>query len=257
MQVEWDTPAYEKISDPRLRRAEAVIDRLELSGTERVLDIGCGTGRLTEQLLRRLPGGRVIALDPSARMVHEASRRLAGERDRTELIVADAAEPLPVEPPVDAVLSTATFHWVLDHDRLFANIAAVLRPGGRLVAQCGGAGNLSKVIGIVRDLGGAVDEVNFATPEATVGRLTRAGFCDCMAWLQPEPTPFDGPEELGCFLEQIVLRTYLPRLPGSQRSGFLLRVMEQLGDHSLDFVRLNIDARRADGDAAEGGGCRW
>ena len=113
-----------------------VLDRLELRGDERVLDAGCGTGRVTAALVERLPRGEVVAVDGSPAMVAQARERLG---DRADVRVADLLE-LELERPVDAILSTATFHWIADHERLFARLLGVLVPGGRLVAQCGGAG---------------------------------------------------------------------------------------------------------------------
>src|SRR5688572_16159935 len=132
MSQEWDAATYDRVADPMARWGSAVLDRLPLEGDERVLDAGCGSGRVTEQLAARLPRGRVVALDASDAMLDEARRRLAPFGERIEYVLADLAEPLPIADPVDAVLSTATFHWVLDHDALFRNLAAVLRPGGRL-----------------------------------------------------------------------------------------------------------------------------
>src|SRR5512144_2104322 len=119
---------------------EAVLERLTLRGDERVLDAGCGSGRVTERLAERLPAGHVVALDGSASMVRQARVRLARFGERVSYVVADLGRPLPIASRVDAILSTATFHWVPDHDALFRNLAAIVRPGGRLVAQCGGAG---------------------------------------------------------------------------------------------------------------------
>ena len=137
---EWNAPAYDRVADPMTRWGAEVLERLPLEGDETVLDAGCGTGRVTELLLANLPRGRVIALDFSAAMLAEAGRRLATSGDRVSFVQADLAQPLPIDGPVDAVLSTATFHWVMDHDALFANLAAVMRPNGWLVAQCGGFG---------------------------------------------------------------------------------------------------------------------
>ena len=140
MTREWDARTYDRVADPMTRWGNAVLDRLPLTGDERVLDAGCGTGRVTEVLAERLPNGHVVALDGSAAMVDEARDRLARFGDRVSYVVADLGSPIPLDEPVDAILSTATFHWVPDHDALFANLAAVLRHGGWLVAQCGGVG---------------------------------------------------------------------------------------------------------------------
>src|SRR5215216_1662812 len=136
MPRDWDATAYERLSAPLEAMGREVLQRLELDGDETVLDAGCGTGRVTAVLAERLPRGRVIAVDGSPAMVEEARRRLPASVDVRE---ADLLE-LELEEPVDAVISTATFHWIRDHDRLFRRLRDVLVPGGRLVAQCGGEG---------------------------------------------------------------------------------------------------------------------
>ena len=167
MARDWDAATYERIADPQFGWGAAVVERLELEGGETVLDAGCGPGRVTELLLDRLPRGRVVALDGSPAMIGRARERLRPFGDRVRFLVADLGEPIPLAEPVDAILSTATFHWVSDHDALFRNLAAVLRPGGQLVAQCGGAGNLDTVVAALRDLGAdPFSSKVFATPEA-------------------------------------------------------------------------------------------
>ena len=161
------------------RWGSAVLDRLPLRGDERVLDAGCGSGRVTEQLAERLPDGQVIALDGSSSMIEAARERLARFGDRVDYVVADLGVPLPIEGQVDAVLSTATFHWVPDHDALFANLAAVMRPGGRLVAQCGGAGNIASIKRVLAGIGdGWLGAVHYETVLATTRRLEAAGYVD-------------------------------------------------------------------------------
>ncbi len=189
MTREWDGPTYDRIADPMARMGVAVVGRLTLRGDERVLDAGCGSGRVTELLLDRLPSGRVIALDASASMITEARARLAPYGHRVECLVADLARRLPVAEPVDAILSTATFHWIRDHDALFHHLAAVLRPGGQLVAQCGGKGNVASLIEVLRHVGdGWTGPWNFATPEETRRRLSTAGFTQIESWLQCRPS---------------------------------------------------------------------
>ena len=202
---DWNASSYDRVADPQTRWGAEVLERLPLDGDETVLDAGCGTGRVTELLLARLPRGRVVALDASAAMLGEARGRLARFGDQVTYVHADLAEPLPIDEPVDAVLSTATFHWVPDHDALFANLAAVMHPGGQLAAQCGGHGNIATVAAALVDLGIA-PAWNFATPEATVRRLADAGFTDAEVWLEPHPVELEPGEPLLTYLATIPLK---------------------------------------------------
>ena len=244
---DWDAATYDRVSGPMTRWGTAVLDRLPLEGDESVLDAGCGSGRVTELLASRLPRGRVVALDASPSMIEEARGRLAGFGDRVAYVVADLGRPLPLGSlaPVDAILSTATFHWVPDHDALFANLAAVLRVGGRLVAQCGGSGNIASIQAVLATIGdGWLGDVHFETPEATARRLAAAGFVDIETWLQPEPTRFERGEAFETYLRTVVLGSHVARLPPSERDAFVSEVAGRLGDPVIDYVRLNITARR-------------
>jgi trans-aconitate 2-methyltransferase len=245
---DWDAATYDRVADPQARWGGAVLERLPLAGDELVLDAGCGTGRVTELLLERLPRGRVIALDASPAMVEQARRRLARSDGRVDFVVADLGRPLslPGGVPVDAVLSTATFHWVPDHDALFRNLAAVLRPGGRLVAQCGGAGNIASIRAILATIGdGWTGEAHYETPEATAERLAAAGFTAIETWLQPEPTRFDAGEPLETFLRTVILGGHVARLAEVDRDAFIHGVASRLPEPVVDYVRLNIVATRA------------
>ena len=243
MPRDWDAARYHRLSGPQLRWGRAVVDRLELRGDERVLDAGCGSGRVTALILERLPGGTVVAMDGSASMIDAAHETLSPFGDRVEFVVGDLLDPIPVEP-VDAVFSNATFHWILDHDALFANLAAVLRPGGQLVAQCGGAGNIARMDTIVRALGHAFDGTKrFATPEETRASLERAGFTGIEAWLHPEPTDIPA-EDFPAFLETVCLGGILQGLDEDERAALVRDVAERMPDHRIDYVRLNIRARR-------------
>jgi trans-aconitate 2-methyltransferase len=239
---DWDAATYDRIAAPMTRWGRVVVDRLELRGDERVLDAGCGTGKVTAMLRELLPGGEIVVLDGSASMVASARERL-GEEGVTYL-VADLLEPVPIDPPVDAVLSTATFHWIPDHDRLFANLAAIMRPGAQLVAQCGGRGNIASVEAALRHMGESFEgRKHFAGPEDTRERLERAGFTDIETWLQDEPTPLD-PEDLEPYLATIALGDHVDGMSEGERRAFAHEVAIRLPASAIDYVRLNITAHR-------------
>ncbi|HLY14557.1 MAG TPA: methyltransferase domain-containing protein, partial [Candidatus Limnocylindrales bacterium] len=236
---DWDAATYDRIADPMTRWGGFVLARLPLRGEETVLDAGCGSGRVTELLAEALPRGHVIALDGSPAMLDEARARLARFGSRIEFVQADLREILPLKAPVDAILSTATFHWLPDHDALFRNLAAVLRPGGRLVALCGGAGNIAAIQAILATLGdGWLGPWTFATPAETERRLTEAGFTEIETWLTPEPTPLEPGPATETYLATIILGDHLARLPESEREPFVRAVAERMVRPEIDYVRL-------------------
>jgi trans-aconitate 2-methyltransferase len=248
---DWNADVYHRVSGPQVAMAAAVLDRLELRGDETVLDAGCGTGRVTRLLLERLPHGRVIAVDASGEMVARAREELAGLR--ADVRQADLAGLVLAEgESVDAVFSNATFHWVPDHDALFAALAAALRPGGRMSVQCGGEGNVAGVhaaalqaaadSGLGHRFAGWPGPWNFAGPQPTEARLRAAGFTDVRCWLQAWPIT---PDEPRAYLETVCLGPHLARLADDERERFLNAVMVRLGERPLlDYVRLNVVARR-------------
>jgi trans-aconitate 2-methyltransferase len=240
---EWDADTYDRLPIPMTAWGAAVLEWLELQGDERVLDAGCGTGQVTSLLRDRLPHGWVIALDGSAAMIERARERLGD--DRVEYAVADLASPLPIEPAVDAVLSTATFHWILDHDALFRGLAAVLRPGGQLAAQCGGAGNIASIEQALGEMGEDFQgRKHFAAPAATRERLEAAGFVDVECWLSDEPTELPA-GDLEPYLETICLGDHVAGMDPAAREVFVHQVAARMPGPVIDYVRLNIRARRS------------
>jgi trans-aconitate 2-methyltransferase len=248
----WDGERYDRVADPQHRWGKAILHQLDLDGTEVVLDAGCGTGRVTEELLTRVPNGRVVALDASASMLDQARKRLRSWGPKARFVRADllALDPqvLADDHPVDAVFSTATFHWIGDHDRLFRNLASVLVPGGQLVVQCGAEGNVERVVRAARLVGlENVGSWHFASTGATTRRLLRSGFTDVRVWTHPEPTSFPDEEALVEFLETGCLAAHLSALSAAQRRDVAERVATAMEEPVIDYVRLNIVARRAEG----------
>jgi trans-aconitate 2-methyltransferase len=245
---DWDGATYDRVAGPMTRWGSSVLERLPLHGDETVLDAGCGSGRVTEQLLDRLPDGRVIAVDASPSMVDAARDRLARFGDRVTYVVADLGRPLPLEPrSIDAILSTAALHWVRDHDLVFRHLATPLRSGGRLVAQCGGAGNIAAVQRALATIGdGWTGPWTFATPEDTRARLEAAGFTDIETWLHDELERFEPGEPFREYLRTVVLGAHLERLAtDDEREAFVDAVAAALPAPEIGYVRLNILATRA------------
>ena len=260
MTLEWDAGEYEAVSAPQTSWGasflEVFLERRGLRGDERVVDAGCGTGRVTELLLRHLPNGKVLGVDASGEMVEAARRRFAGD-PRVRIERQDLLR-LEVELPVDVIFSTATFHWIRDDDRLFRRLARALKPGGMLVAQCGGKGNIARTLAATeqvmgeerfrRFFAGWEEGWNFADPETTRVRLEAAEFEEIETWLHEEPTEFGTVDELARFLKTVVLRQHLALLPEEARDPFAVAVAGRLAEEGLlivDYVRLNMLATRA------------
>jgi trans-aconitate 2-methyltransferase len=243
---EWDADVYDRVSDPQVEWSREVVARLAPQPGETILDAGCGSGRVTEELVDA--GARVVAVDASEAMVEKTREKLG---DRVDARVADLAE-LELEEPVDAVFSNAVFHWLPDHERLFARMFAALKPGGRLVAQCGGKGNVASLIRVLVEV--AADERfephfrdftggwNFSGPEETEELLRGAAFEDVSCWLQDKTVR---PEEPAAFVRTVTLGPHLAKLPEELKDPFVDAVLAGMGDPlELDYVRLNISAHR-------------
>jgi len=245
---DFDARTYHRVSNVHQTWADTLMDRLELRGDETVLDAGCGSGRVTLKLADRLPRGRVIAVDSAPSMVAQA-RELLG--DRATVIQSDLVD-LALDAEVDAVFSNAVFHWIPDHDALFSVLWRALKPGGRLVAQCGGHGNIARFRGLADIVGarapyaehlvGFTGVWNYQPAEATAQRLADTGFTDVHAWLQPWDAT---PEEPAAFVRTICLNPQLDHLPADLHEAFVADVLAEAGEPLvLDYVRLNITARR-------------
>jgi trans-aconitate 2-methyltransferase len=244
MGTPWDARTYDVSSEPQQAWASDVLARVGgIARDATVLDVGCGTGRVTEALLALVPRGRVLALDASADMVALARERLG---DRATVWCQDVLS-LDLDQSVDAVVSTAALHWVTDHDRLWARLARALRPAGVLEIQCGGQGNIDRVREAIeaaaRDV--APELVGwspwvFAGPEETERRLRRAGFVSIRCWLSERPTY---PEDVEAFVRTSILPAHLARLPAERREPFAAAVVARVR-LPLDYVRLNVSAIR-------------
>jgi trans-aconitate 2-methyltransferase len=241
---EWDAAAYDRVSDPHVRWAGPVIERISPHGVHHLIDAGCGSGRVTQMLLERFPDVHVTAVDASEAMLIEAGRRLEHFGDRIDFVQANLSEPLPALPTADVVFSTAAFHWITDHVALFRNLAGVMRSGGQLVAQWGGGDNVARVVAALREVGdGWPGPWYFATVEETRAHLSDAGFIDLEVWTHDDPADFASQEALEEFMRTALLVAHLERIEDGQRDEFVRAVADRLPDRRIDYVRINAVAR--------------
>jgi trans-aconitate 2-methyltransferase len=257
--TDWDARTYDRLAAPQEEWARRVLERMPLEGSETVLDAGCGSGRATKLLLEKLPSGQVVGVDGSPSMIEVAEETFAGD-ERVSLITSDLLELTPAllqhragVASVDAVFSNATFHWIADHRRLFERLHSVLRPGGRLVAQCGGRDNVRawcEAILAASEREPFAEYVrgfrpwNFYGPEETEERLRGAGFEAISCWLEEMPVVV--PDDPRNFVSVVGLAVHRERLPEDLREPFTETVIAQLESPlELRYIRLNIDALRS------------
>jgi trans-aconitate 2-methyltransferase len=256
---EWNAADYHRLSTPQFEWGQRVLNDLRLRGDECVLDAGCGTGKLTNLVLQNLPGGRVVGLDLSRNMVEHARRDLrVAFGDRAQFVAGDLIA-LPFRDAFDGIFSTASFHWVLDHDALFRNLFAVLRPGGWLHAQCGGGPNLARFRRQVRALcqtgefsawlGEFSEPWFFSDAEAAASRLCAAGFEEVRTDVEAATITVSTAEEFKGYLRTFILHRHLERLPTELlRETFVETLTSGAGADdprwTLDYTRLNLRARK-------------
>jgi trans-aconitate 2-methyltransferase len=256
---EWNAQTYHRVSGPQFTWGQSVLDRLTLRGDELVLDLGCGSGRLTALLLDRLPGGRAVGIDLSANMLATAQREMRPDlRPRVSFVHADVSV-LPVVGRADAIFSTATFHWVRDHPRLFASLFRALKPGGRVVAQCGGGPNIQRhhdrAFALMARPEFApfytawIDPWEFADAATTKTRLAAAGLVDIMTRVVPAPTVFPDRAAFVEFVTNVIFRQHIAPLPDEARKrAFVDALADQAAadpvPFEIDYWRLDFDAAR-------------
>jgi len=251
--LDWNATLYEQRHSFVWKRGEDLIELLSPEPGERILDVGCGTGRLASQIAAT--GARVTGLDLSPSMLEQA--RLACPRG--EFIEGDLLE-FRTSEPFDGIFSNAALHWIKPADRAAQRMFDALKPGGRLVAELGGTGNVAS---LVRAANESLTEMGFKRESSempwyfpSIGEysqvLERAGFEVVYAILFDRLTPLEGGEE--------GLRDWLavfgaPLAQGSEewKASLFNRMTEKLkpqmfdavsGEWRVDYRRLRIAARR-------------
>ena len=132
--MKWDANLYDNKHSFVFQYGESVLELLEVKSGERILDLGCGTGHLTEKI--REQGAEVIGMDASPEMIAQAKANYP----ELDFVVANGAS-FQFDEPFDVVFTNATLHWIKDADGVIKSVYNALKPGGRFVGEFGGKGN--------------------------------------------------------------------------------------------------------------------
>jgi trans-aconitate 2-methyltransferase len=256
----WDAGDYERHSSAQQRWAQELIVKLALQGDERLLDIGCGDGKVTAELANQLPAGCVVGIDSAASMVRLArARQPADELPNLSFCLADALD-LPFCASFDVAFSNATLHWVRDHRRVLQGISRCLRSGGRVLLQMGGRGNAAAILSLLAEMMRGLEWreyfSDFAFPYAFYAAdeylpwLEEAGLNLLRVELIPKDMTHDGAGGL----EGWIRTTWLPyaeRVPEPLRDQFIhqlaasylaLHPLDEAGLAHVAMVRLEVEA---------------
>lgn len=258
MSAKWNPSDYASNSGAQAKWAAELMEKLPLNGDERILDLGCGDGKITVLLAEQVPRGSVLGVDHSAEMIEFALNSHTANLSNIAFQVADAAA-LDLPPEFDRVFSNAALHWVPDHPAVLRGVAASLKSGGRLLFQMGGRGNVDDVSAIMQtlitdarwspyfnDLGSTYF---FFGPDEYERWLPEAGLRPLRCELIPKVMTHT-PEKFTGWLRTTWLR-YTERVPEDRREDFIAECVRNYieafppdaeGNVHVKMVRLEVEA---------------
>jgi trans-aconitate 2-methyltransferase len=256
----WNPQDYAKNSQNQFQWAQELIPKLKLKGNEALLDIGCGDGKITAELARRLPKGRAVGIDNSEKMI-DLAKNAFPQKDYPNICfqIMDARK-LTFESEFDVVFSNAVLHWIVDQKAVLAGVQRSLKPGGRLLFQMAGKGNAKDILSLINELmtvkpwkdffGNMTFPYGFYDTEEYTAFIRHAGLVAERVELFPKDMKFNGAEGLAGW----VRTTWLPftdRIPVEIRPKFVELICGRyLSGHPADargvvhvgMMRIEVEA---------------
>ena len=260
--VQWSPRDYAAHSAAQLAWANELLARLNLRGDERILDLGCGDGRITAQVARAVPTGHVVGLDSSPAMIEFARASYPGASHPNLEFVCQDASAIRLDGPFDVVFSNAALHWIADHAAFYRQVARLMPSGARLITSCGGRGNAADFVAAVEELirserwaqgfGDFPFPWSFHGAEESERWLVEARFRPLRVALVAKDMTHADRDGLAAWVRTTWL-PYTQRLPEHRREAFVADAVERFLDrHPPDaagrthvaMVRLEVEAMR-------------
>lgn len=258
----WNADDYAKHSSSQYKWAQELIPKLKLSGSEVLLDIGCGDGKITAVLAKSLPDGCVVGIDSSEDMVTLAQQAFPPDTYPNLSFQRMDARTLTFQEKFDRVFSNAALHWIIDHKSVLRGVQRSLKSGGRLLFQMGGKGNAQGILAVLdkmflaerwqKSFEGFGFPYGFYTPKEYTAWLVEAKLKPERAELLQKDMKRQGKAGLAGWIRTTWL-PYTERIPAELRDSFIAEVVDTyLEKHPLDaegnahvaMVRLEVEASK-------------
>lgn len=258
----WDPEVYAKSSTAQQKWAQELLSRISIRGNEKILDIGCGDGKITAEIALLVPDGSVLGIDNSAEMIGFAQSKFPHASWPNLTFQYGDASDLHFVDEFDLVLSFACLHWVRDHGPVLEGIKRSLKRGGRTLMQFGGKGNAAEIIEVVDEIiseekwscffEGFKFPYGFFGPEEYLTWLDRAGLSAFRVELVQKDMAQSGREGLASWFKTTWL-PYIEKVPRDFREDLIYEVVDRYalvhppdgdGIVHVGIVRLEVEAKK-------------
>lgn len=258
----WNASDYLEQSSAQHIWAEQLLSKINLSGKEHILDLGCGDGKISAEIASRLSSGIVMGIDASKDMVSLAEQTYSEKQNL--FFQHDDATEFSYHEKFDVVFSNAVLHWVQDHRAVLQNCYKSLRTGGRVLLQMGGKGNASEFVDVVTEVTNKPEwqsyfshfdfPFHFYNVDDYQAWLEHAGFQAERIELIPKDMQHEGKKGLAGWFRTTWM-PYTNQLPEKQREHFINDIVDtylvhnpvdEFGKTHVSMVRLEVEAFKAE-----------